>query len=114
MPLKRFAVIGGTGGTGRYLVRQLLEAGHSVRSVGRSDAAACDLADTSMAHRLSFLKADITEPAVLQQAAAGMDGVVFAASAGGKDYWKAPLVDYAAVAELALICKVELVAARNC
>ena len=109
MHTKCFAVIGSAGGTGRYLVEHLLAAGHSVRAVSRRPAAAdhCAAHNAELASRLTYLNADITEPGAMHQAVAGMDGVVFAASAGGRSYWAAEDVDYKAVKQLALACKAE-------
>jgi len=100
--MKRFAVLGGNGGTGRYIVRQLLEAGHVVRSVGRSRPAHILPEHNG---RLEALQADVTDANALPSLVQDMDGVVFAASAGS---WRAAAdVDYAAVSQVAKACKAE-------
>jgi len=67
-------VTGATGFVGRHLVRGLLDAGHTVRCLVRSDPSRIGVADAS--GRLQIAVGDIFDPGALQNAAAGADTVV--------------------------------------
>jgi putative NADH-flavin reductase len=74
----RFTVFGATGGTGRQLVRQALDAGHDVTAVVR------DPARLPVQHeRLDVVTADVTDPDALGPALAGRDAVLSALGAPG-------------------------------
>ncbi|MER6952946.1 MULTISPECIES: NAD(P)H-binding protein [unclassified Streptomyces] len=67
----KFTVFGATGGIGREIVRQALEAGHEVTAVVRDPAG---LAVTGA--RLEVVRADLTDPEALRPAVAGRDAVL--------------------------------------
>jgi putative NADH-flavin reductase len=72
----RFTVFGATGGTGRQLVQQALDAGHEVTAVVR------DPARLPVQHeRLGIVTADVTDPEALAPAVAGRDAVLSALGA---------------------------------
>jgi uncharacterized protein YbjT (DUF2867 family) len=66
-------VIGATGGTGRHLVRRLLERGDSVRALARQPA---DL--TERHERLEVARGDARDAASIDRAVQGVDAVVVA------------------------------------
>lgn len=69
-------VFGATGGTGRLVVRQALEAGHEVRAVVR------DPARLPVEHRnLRVHRADVFDPAAIRPTVADVDAVVSALGA---------------------------------
>ncbi|MFF0090491.1 NAD(P)-dependent oxidoreductase [Streptomyces canus] len=67
----KLTVFGATGGIGRELVRQGLEAGHEVTAVVRDPARL-----TVTGARLDVVRADLTDPEVLRPAVAGRDAVL--------------------------------------
>ncbi|MFI5795319.1 NAD(P)-dependent oxidoreductase [Streptomyces sp. NPDC051677] len=67
----KFTVFGATGGIGRELVRQALDAGHEVTAVVRDPAG---LAVTGA--RLEVVRADLTDPEALRPAVTGRDAVL--------------------------------------
>ncbi|MDX3244740.1 NAD(P)-dependent oxidoreductase [Streptomyces sp. ME18-1-4] len=67
----KFTVFGATGGIGRELVRQALDAGHEVTAVVRDPAR---LAVTG--GRLEVVRADLTDPEALRPAVTGRDAVL--------------------------------------
>lgn len=70
----RITVFGATGGTGRHLVRQALDAGHQVTAVVRNPAGL-----NGQSHpRLDVLTADVMDPAAIKSAVDGQDAVVSA------------------------------------
>lgn len=73
-------VVGGTGDLGGRVVRRLLDAGHRVRVMVRpgSDASALRAAGAEVVH------GDLTDPASLRAACAGVDIVVASATAIGR------------------------------
>ncbi|MEU5161099.1 NAD(P)H-binding protein [Streptomyces sp. NPDC020875] len=73
----RYTVFGATGGTGRQLVRQALDAGHEVTAVVRDPRR---LPDRERAG-LRIVVADITDPAALRPAVAGHDAALSALGA---------------------------------
>lgn len=66
----RLLIFGATGGTGRELVRQALERGHSVTAFAR-DAAALDRRDD-----LGGVTGDVLDPAAVERALAGHEAVL--------------------------------------
>ncbi|OEV10933.1 NAD(P)-dependent oxidoreductase [Streptomyces nanshensis] len=75
----RLTVFGATGGTGRQLVQQALDAGHQVTAVVR-DPARLTVRNEEPA-RLDVVTADVTDPAALAPAVAGRDAVLSALGA---------------------------------
>ncbi|WP_327317231.1 NAD(P)-dependent oxidoreductase [Streptomyces sp. NBC_01235] len=67
----KFTVFGATGGIGREVVRQALDAGHEVTAVVRDPAR---LAVTG--ERLEVVRADLTDPEALRPAVTGRDAVL--------------------------------------
>jgi putative NADH-flavin reductase len=80
----RITVLGATGGTGRQLVQQALDAGHTVTAVVRDPARLPIQGDT-----LEVVTADVFDPAALEPAVAGADRVVSAL--GAKPNAKTPV-----------------------
>ncbi|MFF5208873.1 NAD(P)-dependent oxidoreductase [Streptosporangium sp. NPDC000396] len=78
----KITLFGATGGTGREVLRQALDAGHEVTAVVR-DPARLDHSHPN----LTVLQADVTEPAAIGPAIAGRDAVV---SALGSRQGRAP------------------------
>ena len=66
-------VIGATGGTGRHLVRKLLERGHAVTALVRSPAAVTETSD-----RLNLIVGDARDPTAIDRAVVGQEAVVVA------------------------------------
>ncbi|MFJ9158247.1 NAD(P)-dependent oxidoreductase [Streptomyces griseoviridis] len=64
-------VFGATGGIGREIVRQALDAGHTVTAVVRDPARLPVTGD-----RLDVVRADLTDPAAVRPAVAGRDAVL--------------------------------------
>ncbi|GAA2258576.1 SDR family oxidoreductase [Streptomyces amakusaensis] len=73
----RYTVFGATGGTGRQLVQQALDAGHEVTAVVR-DPARLPVREHE---RLEVVVADVTDPEALRPAIAGSDAVLSALGA---------------------------------
>jgi uncharacterized protein YbjT (DUF2867 family) len=69
--MPRYLVYGATGAQGRPVARQLIEAGHDVRILARSADRAKDL----RAIGAEVIAGDMGDPASLDRASAGMDGV---------------------------------------
>lgn len=90
----RITVFGATGGTGKQLVRQALDAGHAVTAVVRDPARLPIQADN-----LTTLTADVFDPAALEPAVSGADRVVSAL--GAKPNAKTPVRARAAEAIVA-------------
>ncbi|MFF7098330.1 NAD(P)-dependent oxidoreductase [Streptomyces rubradiris] len=70
----RITVVGATGGTGKHLVRQVLDAGHRITAVVR-DAARLRQASHL---RLDVVTADVMDPEAIKEAVGGKDAVVSA------------------------------------
>ncbi|MFD9396691.1 NAD(P)-dependent oxidoreductase [Streptomyces sp. NPDC060000] len=67
----KFTVFGATGGIGREVVRQALDAGHEVTAVVRDPARLGVTGD-----RLEVVRADLTDPGALRPAVTGRDAVL--------------------------------------
>lgn len=67
----KLTVFGATGGVGREIVRQALDAGHDVTAVVRDPARL-----TVTGERLEVFRADLTDPGALRGAVAGKDAVL--------------------------------------
>jgi putative NADH-flavin reductase len=72
----RITVFGATGGTGRHVVQQALDAGHAVTAVVREPARL-----PARGAGLTVLTADVFDPAALGPAVAGADRVISALGA---------------------------------
>lgn len=69
----KLAIFGATGRTGRELVKQALERGHSVRAFARNPG------KLDLKHdRLEVVQGDVQDPAAVQEAVAGVDAVLSA------------------------------------
>jgi putative NADH-flavin reductase len=69
----RLTVFGASGQTGRHLIQQALDAGHTVTAVVR------DPTRLPIRHqRLQVVTADVLDPAAIQPAVAGADAVISA------------------------------------
>lgn len=75
----RVLVTGGSGFVGRQLLLQLVEAGHVVRALVRSDAAA----ELVAARGAQAVEGDLLEPGALRALCEGVDAVVHAAAEVG-------------------------------
>jgi putative NADH-flavin reductase len=67
----KLAIFGGTGRTGRHLVRLALKAGHEVRALAR-DPRRMDVQHP----RLTVVQGDVANPACVEDAIAGTDAVI--------------------------------------
>ncbi|GGX34903.1 NAD(P)-dependent oxidoreductase [Streptomyces chartreusis] len=67
----KLTVFGATGGTGKEIVRQALDAGHEVTAIVRDPARFPVTGD-----RLEVFRADLTDPQALRPAVAGRDAVL--------------------------------------
>ncbi|MFL5349526.1 MAG: NAD(P)-dependent oxidoreductase [Hyalangium sp.] len=67
----RLVIFGATGGAGRELVTQALEAGHEVTAVARNPASV-----SARHERLTVVQADVQRPDSVTRAIAGQDAVV--------------------------------------
>jgi len=80
----RITIFGATGGTGRHLVQQALDAGHTVTAVVRDPARLpIEFGD------LEIVSADVFDPAALEPAVSGADRVIYAL--GAKPNAKTPV-----------------------
>src|SRR5688500_12058657 len=68
-----FVISGATGNTGSVVVKTLIAAGQRVRALVRSEAKAAEL----KALGAELFVADFTDPAALERAVTGADGVYF-------------------------------------
>lgn len=91
-------VAGGTGGTGRHVVTQLLEQGHTVRVLSRSE----ESARGAFGDAVEVVVGDVRDPATLVAAVAGVRYVVSAIGSSGRtDPSNSPeAVDYRGVKNL--------------
>lgn len=92
-------VTGATGGTGREVVDQALEAGYAVRALVRDEAKARAL----FGDRVSYVVLDVRDAAAIPAAVAGVDYVISALGSNARrDPANTPeLIDYGAVKALA-------------
>lgn len=92
-------VTGATGGTGREVVEQALEAGYAVRALVRDEAKARAL----FGDRVSYVALDVRDSAAIPAAVAGVDYVISTLGSGARsDPTNTPeLIDYGAVKALA-------------
>ncbi|MDF3146555.1 NAD(P)H-binding protein, partial [Streptomyces sp. T21Q-yed] len=67
----KLTVFGATGGTGKEIVRQALDAGHQVTAVVRDPARF-----TVTGEQLEVFRADLADPQALRPAVAGRDAVL--------------------------------------
>ena len=85
-------VFGANGGTGRLLVRQALDAGHTVTAVTRHPDTFTLGADGTLANeKLTVLAADVHDPNAVDRAVSGHDVVL---SALGVPYGRKPITVY--------------------
>jgi nucleoside-diphosphate-sugar epimerase len=80
----RVFITGGTGHIGSATVSELIEAGHEVLGLARSDASA----DRLSAAGVRVLRGDVTDQAALEAGAKEADGVIHLASSGYRDMEK--------------------------
>ena len=76
----KLLIFGSTGGTGRELVKQALDQGHSVTAYARH---AAKIEDIQHSH-LRIVYGDVLEPAAVESAVAGQEAVLIAIGAGAK------------------------------
>ncbi len=69
---QKIAVLGGTGRTGKFVVDQLLDAGHSVRSISRRPG------DREAQPGYEWVAGDVTKPDTLAAAVDGADALIYA------------------------------------
>jgi len=74
----KLLIFGSTGGTGRELVKQALEQGHSVTAYARNPAKIEDIKHSS----LQVVRGDVLDPAGVEGAVAGQDAVLSTIGAG--------------------------------
>ncbi|WP_369272836.1 NAD(P)-dependent oxidoreductase [Streptomyces sp. R11] len=75
----KLTVLGATGGIGKEIVRQALDAGHEVTAVVRDPARLPVTGD-----RLEVFRADLTDPGALRPAVGGRDAVLSGLGARGR------------------------------
>jgi putative NADH-flavin reductase len=76
----RLLIFGSTGGTGRELLKQALEQGHSVTAYARNPAKIDDIKHAS----LQVVRGDVLDPAVVESAVAGQEAVLSTIGAGAE------------------------------
>ena len=84
--------IGATGSIGRHVVAQALAAGHHVRALARSEGRARQLPAG-----VEIALGDLTDPASLKAAVAGVDAIVFTHGSDGQGKAGARMIDYGGV-----------------
>lgn len=77
----KITVLGGTGRTGRHVVRVALAAGHGVTVLARTPATVAEVLGTD-AGRVTVVPGDLQDEAALARALVGVDAVVSAAGPG--------------------------------
>jgi nucleoside-diphosphate-sugar epimerase len=83
---RRYLVTGGTGFIGSALVRSLVLAGHSVRSLDNGSRGRAErLSD--IAHDVELLEGDVRDPVAVSRAVAGMDCVCHLAYINGTEFF---------------------------
>ncbi|MEZ5562425.1 MAG: SDR family oxidoreductase [Gammaproteobacteria bacterium] len=91
-------VAGATGRTGTPVVTQLLAEGYKVRALVRDP----EKARETLGDQVTYLTGDVTDPATLAPAMQGVDAVISAIGAKGKDGPSRPeVIDYEGVKNLA-------------
>jgi putative NADH-flavin reductase len=76
----KLLIFGSTGGTGRELLKQALEQGHSVTAYARNPAKIDDIKHAS----LQVVRGDVLDPAVVESAVAGQEAVMSTIGAGAE------------------------------
>ena len=76
----KLLIFGSTGGTGRELLQQALEQGHSVTTFVRDPAKLDDIKHTN----LQVVRGDVLDPAVVESAVAGQEAVLSTIGTGAK------------------------------
>ncbi len=76
----KLLIFGSTGGTGRELLQQALEQGHSVTAFVRDPAKLDDIKRTN----LQVVRGDVLDPAVVESAVAGQEAVLSTIGTGAK------------------------------
>lgn len=76
----KLLIFGSTGGTGRELVKQALEQGHTVTAYARSPEKLQDISHAS----LQVVRGDVLDPAAVERAVPGHDAVLSAIGAGAE------------------------------
>jgi putative NADH-flavin reductase len=76
----RLLIFGSTGGTGRELLKQAIEQGHSVTAYARNPAKIDDIKHAS----LQVVRGDVLDPAVVESAVAGQEAVLSTIGAGAE------------------------------
>ena len=76
----KLLIFGSTGGTGRELLQQALEQGHSVTAFVRDPAKLDDIKHTN----LQVVRGDVLDPAVVESAVAGQEAVLSTIGTGAK------------------------------
>lgn len=76
-------VLGGTGFIGRQLIKQLLQAGHSVRAAARGSS---PLLEELGSHRLEIMRGDMSSPADLERMLEGVQYVFHLATSDAKTW----------------------------
>ncbi len=76
----KLLIFGSTGGTGRELLKQALEQGHSVTAYARNPAKIDGIKHAS----LQVIRGDVLDPTVVQSAVAGQEAVLSTIGAGAE------------------------------
>ncbi len=76
----KLLIFGSTGGTGRELLKQALEQGHTVTAYARNPAKIDDIKDAS----LRVVRGDVLDPAVVESTGAGQEAVLSTIGAGAE------------------------------
>jgi putative NADH-flavin reductase len=76
----KLLIFGSTGGTGRELLKQALEQGHSVTACARNPAKIVDIKHAT----LQVVRGDVLDPAVVESAVEGQEAVLSTIGAGAE------------------------------
>jgi uncharacterized protein YbjT (DUF2867 family) len=94
---KTVLVAGASGQTGQHVVKQLQREGYQVRALVRDKAKA----EAALGANVSYVQGDVKDPSSLTAAMAGVDAVISAIGARGKDGPDRPeMIDYQGVRNL--------------